>query len=202
MNAELQKADFDLVEGLEPIPTGLNLAALDELPPAVFRFYTERLYRWTKAVVASADFPCQLDDRIVYRSEWAAATPMQRLVLLVGATQEEAEKHPCWSAWSKLQDPGPADDRTLRDWFPEVEAELVGDAFAELRTDQALDELWNGIQGMLELGDPPGEILRAMRWALGRFKHSAHKVEYPPAFVLKLTRNELADSARRKQERT
>lgn len=202
MNAELQKADFDLVEGLEPIPTGLNLAALDELPPAVFRFYTERLYRWTKAVVASADFPCQLDDRIVYRSEWAAATPMQRLVLLVGATQEEAEKHPCWSAWSRLQDPGPADDRPLKEWWSEVEAELVGDNLGPLRTDQALDQIWNGITDALAEEFTPGAILAALRWAVDRFRTSAHKVEYPPTWVLKLMRNELTDSGRRKQERT
>lgn len=204
MNAELQKADFDLVEGLEPIR--LNLATLDELPPAVFRFYTERLYRWTKAVVASAelpwDFAKQMDPRTVEPAEWAAATPEQRLVLLVGASQAEAEGHPCWSAWSKLQDPGPADDRPLKEWWSEVEAELVGEAFARLRTDQALDQLWNGITEALAEDFTPSGILRSLNWALGEFKHRGKKVEYPATWVLKLMRNDLCDASRRQNERT
>lgn len=201
MNADLQP--LDLVEGLEPIPTrGLDLAALDELTPAVFRFYTERLYRWTKAAIA-ADYPAQLDERIVYRSEWAAATPEQRLVLLVGASNEEAERHPLWSGWAKLQDPGPAENRPLKDWWPEVLAEIEGEAFAPLRSEGALNQLWDSIQAMLlDDGDRPADILRALRWALDRFKHSAAKVEYPPTWVLRLVRNELSDSARRKNERT
>lgn len=194
---------LEITEGLEPIkPTGLDLADLDELTPAAFRFYTERLYRWTKAAIA-ADYPCQLDPRIVYPSEWAAATPAQRLVLLVGASNEEAERHPLWSAWSKLQDPGPADGRPLREWWPEVLAELEGEAFASLRAEHELNLLWDGIQRLaLDDGDPPAAILRALRWALDRYKHRAHKVDYPATWTLSLMRNELNDAARRRNERT